>query len=290
MLDKNKIEYFLFVSLSRFFNFFGYKRAPFWGKLLGSAFYYLIPIRKRVVFSNLRKAFPEISDSEIKVIARKNYISLMTTFIELFCVKSLTKEEAASLINVDIDLVKRKLAADKGLIFLSAHFGNWEISSTSAALQLNIPIYVLAKPQRNEMVYKAVNQLREKFGNKVISLGSSVRELYGALLKKRIIGVVGDQRGPEESLRVNLFNQPTAVYPGTAQIALKTGSPILAALIVRQPDNSYNVELEAIDVEDFEGSNEEKVLQINTRYMAFLEKWIRKHPEQWFWMHNIWKY
>lgn len=288
---KNKLEYFLLISLERIFSLFGIKSARYFAKFLALFFYYVLKIRRTTVTNNLHTAFPELTSKEIKSIAVKNYISFCLVLVELFFIKNSSKEKIIKSVDCT-DLIKLN-SQDRfknGGFFLTAHYGNWEIGGISAGVQLNIEMNVLAKPQRNTLFFNWLNGIRESFGNKVIPLGASVREVYKAISEKKMVGVVGDQRGPIEGDRVKFFGKDTAVFHGTASIALKKNAPIVTALLERQNDFTYKAITEEIDVTKFSGTEQEIIHQINQEYMNILERQIRKNPEQWFWMHKIWKY
>ncbi|MBU1100639.1 MAG: lysophospholipid acyltransferase family protein [Bacteroidetes bacterium] len=287
----NRIEYFvfsIFVAISKLFNFYSYKYP---GYILGNAFYYIIPIRKKVVLKNIKKAFPEYSEKRIKSIARKTYIHFATLFFEIFGMSSFKRERIKEYVSFD-DLQKfvNRRKEGKAVILLTAHFGNWELGAVSMGIQLDEEIKVLAKPQRNELVSSWLDRNRETFGNKVVLLGTSVRELYKAVKESGIVGIVGDQRGPESGERVFFMGQPTSIYQGTAAIAVKSKTPIFVVMTVKQKNSRYIGHVEEIEVENVTGTDEEKIRKVTQAYMTILEKYARKNPEQWFWMHNIWKY
>lgn len=290
MPDKNNIEFFIFDFLTGIFRLLGFYNARKTAGIFAFIFYYIIPIRKKVVLENLKIAFPKKTLKERKRLAYLNYKSFLITFIEITCAADLSQDEIEDLVNCDLETIRKVYSKNQGLIFLTAHFGNWEITGLSVASQLGIPFSVLAKPMRNNLVNDVLDRSRELLGNKVIKLGASVREIYKEIKEKKIVALVGDQRGPKEGMRVKFFGRDTAVYSGTAAIALKTGAPILVGMIIRQPDYSYIVEFTEIDHSILKGKEEEKIFQINQKYMSILEQAVCKHPEQWFWMHNIWKY
>lgn len=291
MSVQNKIEFVIFISLVKIFNLFGIKRAKTAAKILAFLFYNLIPLRKDIVIKNLRIAFPDYSENRIQQLAHDIYYNIAISIIEIFCLPYLDANKVKAMVYCqDVDAIKKKLDLNKGLIFLTAHFGNWELGASWMGLLLDRPISVMAKNQRNELVTNWLNWMRERFGNTVIPLGVSVRNLFKELMNKNIIGVVGDQRGPVDGVRVKFFGRDTATYPGTAQLALRTSAPIVVVMMVRQKDFTYRACVEVIETEDLAGDEQSKVIEINQRYMSILEGYIRKFPEQWFWMHNIWKY
>ena len=268
--------------------FYSYK---YIGNVLGAIIYYLIPIRKKVVLKNLKMAFPKKSEKEIRKIAKMNYVHFATLIFEILGMDSFSREEISSFLKFsDYHKFEKRIREGKAMLLLTAHFGNWELGATVFGIQFDRVVYVLAKQQSNSKINDWINRNRETFGNKVIPLGSSVRDLYKAVKLGGIVGVVGDQRGPKENPRVDFMGIPTAVYTGTAAIALKTNTPIIVVICIKQPDSTYIGTVEEIDLNEFSGSDEEKVVAISQKYMDILTKYVREYPEQWFWMHNIWKY
>jgi len=288
---KNKIEYFLFISVVKIVNLFGIKKARIFAKVLAFIFYSILKLRRKVVIDNLKKAFPNKTHQEILTIAKANYFHISLTFIEMMCVPYISKEKIIEMVSSETDhKIKQLHGLGKGLILLTAHMGNWELIPAAFASKLGIEIHLLSKPQRNGYITDWIKNMRKVHGNKIVMLGQSVRDIFKVLMDGGIIGVVGDQRGSIESNRVKYFGIDTAVYSGTASIALKLHSPILLAMIIRKPDYTYKVDFIELNYDHLEGKDEEKIIRINQKYMNILEEYVREHPEQWFWMHNIWKY
>lgn len=291
IFDKNKIENFLFVSLAKFFNLFGFDRAWFFAKILAFLFYYMVPVRKDVVFKNLRIAFPEYPDEKIKKIAKSNYYIFCKTLIEIMCIPSLTKESILDRIESDkAQLLKERYNGETGMIFLTGHFSNYELTAIYGSIYLGAPMHVLIKPQRNPYVSDWLNRMRESFGNKIVPLGVSVRNIIKVLKENGIVGIVADQRGPADSPRVKLFGVNTALYTGTASLAIKLKVPVYVGFLINKGRGRFNLEIEEIDISKLSGSFEDQINAFNQSYMDILEKNVRRNPDHWFWMHNIWKY
>jgi KDO2-lipid IV(A) lauroyltransferase len=253
--------------------------------------YQLIGIRRKTVESNLSRAFPEKSRSEIKRLAFKIYEAIAVTFLEILRLNKMNPDKIKKIFSDEgFEKIHRKLEQDKGLIFLTGHFGNWEIGAIATNIYLGQGLSVLVKKQKNPYVANWLTAFRERLGNTEITLGTSVKELYKAVKSRKIVGIVGDQRGTREGVKVKFFGETTYTFPGTAAIALRTGCPVVVMLCPRQSDGSYKAIIEEIDHSEFTGSENEKIQQFNQKYMSILEGVIRQYPEQWFWMHNIWKY
>lgn len=288
---QNILEYILFITLSVFFRICGLNLSRKFSSPMAILFFYVIPIRKEVVFENLNKAFPELDKDKIKRIAFGSYKNFITSLIEIMCMPAMSKEEIINMLPLsNTGLIPSMYNQGNGVILLSAHFGNWELIAASVSARINLPFHVVVKPQRNPFVNNWLNNVRTRWINKIIPLGISIRQVYKELKNKNIIAMVADQRGPFEGIRVNFFGINTAVYSGPATLAIKTGAPVIYGLTIRQTDYSYKVILEEIDLSNLPEDEEKKVIEISQRHTSFLEKYIKQYPEQWFWMHKRWKY
>lgn len=288
---KDRIEYSLFISLSYLVSLLGLNLSRHAAHILSLIFFYIIPIRKKTVFENLTHAFPHYTPKQIKKTAFASYKSFLITLVELLSFPTFSRSRMEKfLLCPDKDLIIRNHSFHKGVILVSAHFGNWEYMALSVSLQIEIPFAIIVKKQSNTLVSNWLDNMRTKFGNKIVPLGISVRNIYLELKNKNIVAMLADQRGPVEGIRMEFMGRKTAVYSGPAMLALKTGAPIVFGISVRQPDYSYIVYLEELDLNNLPGDKDEQALEISRRYIKTLEKYIRKYPEQWFWMHKRWKY
>ncbi len=288
---KNIFEYILFLSFSKFFQLLGLNLSRRFSFLIAVLFYYIIPIRKKTVLENLHNAFPDYDEKKLKSIAFGSYKSFAIALAEILYMPAMSKEDIKKQVDcINVELIREKYEDNKGVILLSAHFGNWEFMATSLAAQLNIPISVVIKPQRNPYVTNWMNKARTKWNNEIVPLGISIRQTYQTIKDKKIVAMVADQRGPEESIKIFFFGRNITVLTGPAALSLKTGAPVLYGISVRQDDYSYKSVMTEISNENLPESNEEKIKELSQRHMAYLEGYIRKYPEQWLWMHKRWKH
>jgi KDO2-lipid IV(A) lauroyltransferase len=290
---KNKLEFALFQSFSKFFSLFGIDRAKYFASLLAFIFFYLIPLRKGVVLNNLKTAFPDLDKRQIKKLAYKNYKSFAIVVIEIMCIPSLSEEKLQEKIKCDdIDIINEKYKEKNSIILLTGHFGNWELGAMVVGLLADFHLSVLVKTQRNRIFSKWMNKAREKFGNSTIVLkkGYGAREIFKSLKSGGGVGIVGDQRGKRESIRVKFFGKDTPLFSGSAAIALKTRVPTFVLLAARQSDYNYKFFAEELNFDNLPEDKEEAVRELTQRYISVIERYTRQYPEQWLWMHNIWKF
>lgn len=259
--------------------------------LLTLLFYYVIPIRKDVVINNLKHAFPKKSESEINEIAYGTYRNFSITLAELFCLKGMSSEKIKRLVfSNDFPVIEEAYSKGRGVVFISAHFSNWELSAMGTGLLTDIPIHIVVKPLRNPFVNKWMNDLRTRWKNEIVPMGVSIRNVYKALKDKKCVAMLGDQRGPEEGLKMKFFHRETAVFQGPASLALKTGAEMIFGIMARKKDYSYQLFFEHVALDDLPEDQDEQVKEVIRRYTDVMEGYISKYPEQWFWMHNRWRH
>ncbi len=288
---KKILEYILFLSLSYFCRILGLRLSRKFSSFIAFFFFYILPIRKEVVFDNLEHAFPNLTMEKIKTIAYDSYKNFAITLVEILYLPWSSEYQIINAVTFhNLDLIEKKEKEKNGVILLSAHFGNWEYIAISAGIQLNIKMSVIVKSQRNPYVNDWMNRARTRWTNKVVPLGVSIRNIYSELRNKGIIALVADQRGPEESIKLEFFGRKTSVYTGPAILSLKMNAPIIYGITIRQPDYSYKAEIIEISKENLPNEYDEKVKMLSERMLNYLEKTIREHPEQWFWMHKRWKH
>jgi len=288
---KNIFEYILFLVLSFLCQILGLNLSRKFASLISFFFFFVVPIRKDVVYDNLKHAFPELAFDEIKKIAYGSYKSFAITLVEILYLPRITKEQIKRVVNFNnLDLIDKKEQEQNGVILLSGHFGNWEYCAISVGAQLNKKLSVVVKPQRNTFVNDWMNQARTRWTNEVIPLGASIRNVYSVLFNKGMVAMVADQRGPEESIKLEFFGRKTSVYTGPAVLSLKMNVPIIYGIAIRQPDFSYNLDFVEISRENLPDDYDEKVKVLSERMLKYLEDIIRKYPEQWLWMHKRWKH
>ncbi len=288
---KHKIEYSVFVFFVKLFSLLGLKWTRKSAFYLGYVLYFIIPIRKKIIISNLKSAFPNKNDNEIRKLTLQNYQNILITFFELMYIPSLSRDELLSSVTYDnLSVFKNKINQNIPVIMLTGHFGGWEFCMSALGLSLNKTFHILAQSQSNPLISEFVMHSREVFGNKTIIAGISVRHLYETLKNGGAVAVAGDQRGSFEGPRFSFFNKQTALHTGTAAIALKTKCAVVLTAFVRQKNYSYKIYTEDLSFDNLPENYDKKLYELTQRYITFIEKQVVKNPEQYFWMHKIWKY
>jgi len=268
------------------------KARGYFGKMLGYLIMILSPSRRQITLDNLNKAFPEKSKDWIEKTSKQSFANLGIVFAEMFAFIFISKKSIYNyLITIEnADLTKSLINQNKGLIFLSAHFGNWELLALSVALHLDIKPTIIVKPQSNKQLDKILNKMRMRFGNKLISSYNSAFEIVKSLQNKEILAILADQSASKDKdVYVPFFGRCTSTYEAPARLALRYRVPIIMPFMIRQKDFTYKVEMYELKYDDLQYTKE-GIYELTRRYADFLEQKIRQYPDHWVWQHRRWKH
>lgn len=247
--------------------------------------------RTDITFNNIKMAFPDYSVKQCSLICKQAYENLGITLAELLAFPVLNKNDFLNYVKFEnIELVKRKIEEGRGLIFLSGHFGNWELMAYTAGMAFEMPITIVVKPQRNKLSDKYLNDFRTHGGNKIVPMGNAARTIINTIRNKEAIALLVDQSADaSKDVFVTFFGKLASTYEAPAVIALKYRTPIIIGFAHRQADNTYKVVIEELDFSDLDDSKE-SVKELTQRHVKVLEDNIRKNPGLWAWQHKRWKH
>jgi len=288
---KESVEFFFFRLLNGIARKLSFRTAGRIGALLGKLAFALTGVRKSVTFDNLEKAFPELGRKEIRNIARGAYVNYGIAVVEMMWSAGQSLEVLSGTVHfANPHVMEQALAQRKGAIFVSGHFGSWELLVPALGHEFKRPVTAIAQRQRNRQIDALLQVHRFRFGNSTIPMGVSARRVIAALQEEKIVTMLGDQSGPKESVFIDFFGRPSATHRGAAAFSLKTGAPIVMGFLVRKSDGTYEFILEEVDRTGLDQYTEENIVELTQRHTAILEKYIRLHPDHWLWMHKRWKH
>lgn len=237
---------------------------------------------------NLRLAFPAWSEEEVHRTAVGVFEHFGKTMARFFGGGRDTPEEVlASIQFSDMEAVDRALEKGKGILAITAHYGNWERMAEAIALK-GYKISVVARDANEERTTKIVNDVRKGRGIDVFSRGKAARELLRRLRANQIVGILTDQNTRE--IMVPFFGMPAGTNEGPAVIQMLMGTPLFTAFAAEQEDGSYYVEVDELEIPEPTGDRKADVEAIMTRVNLKIEEAVRRHPEQWLWMHDRWRW
>ena len=257
---------------------------------LAFLFYLVVPRQRFIALHNLSRAFPEKSPAEIGKIARGVYRHIGILAAEFFESPRLTREKILQSMTIEgWEHCRRALEKGKGMLLLTGHLGNWELSVTIFALLVK-PLTAIYRPLDNPVLEAMVRQIRESAGNKTLPKDRAMRPMLRTLKQNGVLGILIDQNVAwYEGVFVPFFGRKACTTDGIALLALHTGAPVLPGFLIRQTDGRYLIKFLA-EVETIRtGDRRQDVLTNTRRYNEILEELIRQYPDQWLWIHHRWK-
>lgn len=281
-------EYLATRFLSAIVAHLPFKLARRTGRVLGRFFFDFIKIRRRHTISNLTHAFPKYSPQQVEETGRKTYENIgMSMFEYLALVNSGKAGFESHIIVHNTELLDRTLNAGKGAILLTAHFGAWEIAAAWLSI-FGYPVTYMYKKPKNPYVDKLILQTRQSCGMKMVERSRGIRTYLSALKTGEFACLLADQDGGRKGIFVDFMGRPASTPVGPAVFAYKTGAPIIFFVLFRDVHNKLHLQFEEIEYNIHQLEKEEAIHKIVVAYTQKLEKWIRKYPDQWFWMHRRW--
>lgn len=288
------ITYYLIISIGYFTNLLPQKLRVNFGKIVGNILILLSKKRKNITYNNIKSVFPQKSDDEILKILKQSYHNLGITLVELLYLKKIKDSEIEDYFELEnFNLIEEKLKLGKGIIFLSGHYGNWELFAFVAGYYIkknyDKQFNVVVKPQRNKRLNQVLNQYRSKKGNKLISSKNAAPELIKILKNNDLVAIIADQKANKKfDISIDFLGRSAVTYIAPAKLAIKYNVPIIVGYSERQENNKYKAVLKEIEFQDI--INEPNAIELLTiRHSQALEQQIYKNPNQWAWQHNRWK-
>ena len=286
---QHRLEFRGYLAVEKFINSIPDAALPAVARFFAFLIYFIIGIRKKVALENLKSAFPNKPDRWYKRTAYFSYLHFAMVILEFMSMNKWSHRKLAELMrNVDIDRFLNSVQTGKGAIVVSGHFGNWEIGIGYLHLK-GIRSSVIQQRQQNRLVNGKMKSLREKWGMEIILPRGAVQNCLYALEQKRMIALLGDQDAGERGIVVPFLGQPSSTHIGGAMIHLKSGVPLFLGTCTRVNAHKFDFEIQPIPTTASGKVTEAKLKGVIEEYSLAMEKHIRKHPEQYFWLHRRWK-
>lgn len=276
-------------GLNFIFNFIPIEFSLWLGRRIGWLAFVINKKRRMVAYANLKAAFAkEKSPEELRRLTRRVYENMAQTFMEILCLTKVSKKYTDKYVEVaNLERIHNAAKSGRGTILLTAHFGDWELSSLTSSMH-GFPILVLAREQKMKRMNELLNELRESKGCKVIRKGMDVKNIIRALRAHELVGILSDQDAGKNGVFVDFFGRPTSCHVGPMELAMRTDSLVLPNFNVRVRGPYHRLCLEEyIDFRNIKSAD--PVREGLQRFATLLEQYIRRYPDQWLWLHKRWK-
>jgi KDO2-lipid IV(A) lauroyltransferase len=261
------------------------------GNALGTVYSALGGRRREIIDFNLQLAFPEMDVAARRALARDVTKHFARSALDAIRMQRLQPDELMAAVEISgLENVEKAFSYGRGVFFLTAHIGSWEVAALATGLLLESGIAVVNRPLDNPLLEVELDRLRKLYGNRVFGKHNMLREMLAELKRGGAVGILIDQRAPaDRGVEVPFFGRPVSAHSILARVALKAGAPVVPVFALREGPGRYSLRYEEPVVVDDLPEAERDDLSLTARYMDILEKAIRKNPDQWLWYHDRWK-
>jgi Kdo2-lipid IVA lauroyltransferase/acyltransferase len=261
------------------------------GISIASLVYLLHSRLRRVGMRNLEIAFPGKSKKERRRILRSVFIGMGRHLAEFCRFPKYTRENLHEVaVYEGFEALEEARKLGKGILFLTGHFGAWEVGSFAHSLYGH-PIKIVVRDLDNPLVDSLVQRYRTLHGNETLDNREFLRGLLSAMRAGETVGILMDTNmTPPQGVFVDFFNVPACTASGLARVALKTEAAVIPAYTVWDSQlGKYKVCFEPAIALVRTNDPEADAVTNTALFTKALEKIVRRHPDQWLWVHRRWK-
>jgi KDO2-lipid IV(A) lauroyltransferase len=266
-----------------------------WARILANAAAFgmrvLIPSRRRIADRNIRRVFPDMTSQDRKNLAIRAYRNAAANFSDLLTIlQAGGRESLLRRTRVEgFEHLHRALAAGKGCIAISAHYGAFPLMGSVLAA-MGVRYHYLYRRPKSPSTDGFFQDWLEHAGYRNIE--DSPRHLAASRCLKALgegacVCILADQHFPA-GVEIPFFGNPALTGIGPALLAARSRAPLVAMCISRLPDDSHLVRIEPPIAPPVDRSRE-ALTAVIAEFTLKIEAWIREDPAQWFWVHRRWK-
>jgi KDO2-lipid IV(A) lauroyltransferase len=281
------LAYWLLIAARRILLIIPERMARALGCGAGAAAFLLDRRHRRVARDNLGRAFPEKSPAEIDRIARDSFRNAGRTAVEFFRVSAFLRsswEERFAIAGEE--RVREAFRRGKGIIFILAHFGNWEYLAFLPRL-LGFRGGAIGQEIKNPAVDGLVKDTREEMGLDLFPKGESAAVVLGYLARNGGVAILADQRARTMAVRASFFGREAPTTAGPAVLARRSGAALLPVFLYPKGD-VYAIEVKPEIPVPRDLPPARAVEETTRRIAAVIEEAVRERPDLWLWGHRRW--
>lgn len=257
------------------------------GQGLGLLAYYLLPERRKTAVKNVALCPNLPPQIKAESLAKASFANMGLMGAEFIRFYSMSKAEILSRVEiVGREHLDRALKKGKGVVFISAHLGNWELMGMALVLA-GYPISPLVKTQKNSFFDQYINEKRRSLGMKPVATGFSLRQVMKALKENRVVNFMMDQNAGKYGVKNEFLGRAASTPRGAAAVARKTGATVIPGYIIRVGPWRHRITI-LPEVEVINDHQEEDIVSNTNRFSGYIEEMVLTAPEQWMWMHHRW--
>ncbi len=290
---ENHLGYLLFKILRGWVNLLPINSLSFYGEKIGLLVYLLYRKRRKIALNNLVLALgKEKTCEEIDWICRETFKNIGKGMLEIGRCLDYDESYLKNFIRLEgKEHLDQALSLGKGVIALSAHFGNFPLMCVRLVKE-GYPFSLVARDPENPKLARFINSARERIGMESIPdkpRMTCVSRCLNALKQNRVLFIQIDQNAPATEAWVDFFGYLVPTFKGPVIFSLRTGAPILPMFILRESDRLHRILIHPAYGLKLTGNMSHGIIENIARLTKIVESVIREHPEQWWWIHKRFK-
>jgi len=246
--------------------------------------------RQRAI-DNLRASFPEKDEAWVIETGRRSFESLMMQFMDVLMLPRLVRKDnwRQYCMFTNAERVKWMMQEHKGMLMLTAHYGNFEIVGYMMGL-FGFDVYSVARPLDNRYINDYLFGIRQSKGQKLIIKKGASSTMGEVVTNGATLGFIADQDAGKKGIFVDFFGRKASTYKSIGLLAMMENVPVVIGSSRRMNGRFFfNMEVERIIVPSEWADKPDPLQWISQEYTIAIESFIRKDPAQYWWMHRRWK-
>ena len=285
------LEYLIARALLGLFGWLPLGMALFLAPRLGRSGYYFSGRLRRTGLRNLELAFPGLDQKERRRLLSgcfENLGRLLGVFSQFATADPRTLQ---SMIDCEgLEHIEAARASGRGVILFTGHVGAWELSSFALSL-FGYPLSFLVRRIDNPKIEALVDARRERLGNRTIDKRSAAREMLQIMQEGGTLGILVDLNTLDrEGIFVDFFGVPASTTFMLAKLALRTEAAVLPVFAPWDPKRRrFLLKIDEPLSMERSGDDEADMRQLTQLFTGIVEKYVRRYPDQWLWIHRRWK-
>lgn len=264
-------------------------RSAYWvGLRVADAFHRWHHRDRQAVMANIGRILEargiQPASENLAGLTRKTFQYFGKYLVDFFRFTRLRPEDIRRWVSIErLDHLADAHRLGRGVLVVTAHFGNWEMGGAVLA-SLGYTVNAVVMPQRMRRLERLLSRQREERGMRILPVGQAALGILRCLKRGELVALLADRDFSKHTETVGFFGQPARLPQGAAALALRTGAPIVPAFMMRQEDDTFLLRLHPAIRPEQEGTLE----NIMNRIAASMEKEIGERPYQWFIFRNFW--
>jgi len=244
------------------------------------------------ILNNLELAYgTQLNNQEKKEIGIQAFMNLLDTVFGIMRRDGLSKERVLQNVSFEgSEIIESYQKEGKNFIFITGHYGNWELLSQSIAIKFDLMLVGVGRKIDSDVMDEVLKKNREQFNVEMVYKQGAMKDTIKAINQGKTLGILTDQAiRKNQSIDVTFFGKKATHTPLASILSRKFGLDLIPAYISTNDYINYKVTIYP-PVKSIKTENQEEDLAILTQLQSdAMEDVIRQNPKQWFWMHRRWK-